>query len=117
LARKRTIPKDPQKLSQFWESLSDEHFQSYQQVRRWCDRRMEYYLRTEQEEEDPDYLPSAQEVRSVAQCLHVAVTGEREAAAAQYRDRTIAIEEVKRIGFLVERPDGYEVNPDYVSQP
>ena len=117
MARKRTIPKDPQKLSQFWESLSDEHFQSYQQVRRWCDRRMEYYVKTEQEEDDPDYLPSAHEVRAVVACLQISISGEREAAAAQYRDRTIAIEAVKRIGFLVEVPNGYEVSPDHVSNP
>ena len=114
MARKRTIPKDPQKLSQFWESLSDEHFQSYQQVRRWCDRRMEYYVKTEREEDDPDYLPSAHEVRAVVACLQISISGEREAAAAQYRDSNKAIEEVKRLGFLIQRADGaIEVAAEY----
>lgn len=118
--RKRSyrVPTDPETLAAEWHRLSGEHFSSFNRIRHLCSLRIEKFIELEESiaTDDTDLLPSSHEIKSVTQCLAVAIEGERQALGMQYADATVAIEQVKRLGFLVQRPDGsIEVAAEYVA--
>lgn len=101
MARKKQLLK-PESLPEKWERLSGEHEKAGALLRTLVVKRLEAL----HEELDAGEKVWHSEVKALAESLKMAIEIERADALMEFRDHNRAIERVKQLGFLIQRPDG-----------